>query len=328
MKRREFVVCLCAFGIPSSTSAQSARAFRIGYLTTSSILDEARPVLDMFIRGMLELGHKEGDDVVFIFRSVDSDVARFDALATELVDLRPNVIVATNSSAGRAAMKATSSIPIVVPVMGDPIGDGFVKSLARPDRNVTGLSFLGPQLLPKRLSLLKEALPEARRIAALWHPEAYGEETMRDMTTQVEQLAQKTLVTLVKFAVRGPGEFEAAYSGMAEARVDALIIYPSPMLFTERKRIVDLATKHRLAAMTMGREFVELGALMSFGASIGDLHRRAARYVDQIMRGAKPAELPIQLPTEFEFALNLRTARTLGIVMPASIIAQATQIIE
>jgi putative ABC transport system substrate-binding protein len=257
------------------------------------------------------------------------------AMSSGFQSWRPNwsslgvdVILATNSLAARAAKQATSSIPLVVPVMGDPVGDELVASLARPCGNITGLTFLGPELLPKRLVLLKETLPTASRIAALLHPRAYGEHTMDDMMNQIEAAARTLGVQLQIVAVRSSNELDQAFSAIAADRADALIVFPSPMLFSEWRRIVDLATRYRLPSMAVGREFVEHGGLIAYGANIPDLHRRAATHVDKILRGAKPAELPVEQPTKFELVINLKTAKALNITVPSSLRIRADELIE
>src|SRR5262249_14048540 len=226
-------------------------------------------------------GYVEGQNIVIEFRAADGEIERFPALASELVRLKVDVILAPNTPGARAVQQATTMIPIVVPVMGDPVRDGLVASLARPGGNITGLTFLGPELVPKRLALLKQALPTVSRVAALWHPRAYGERTISDMMKETEAAAGTMGVYLRLVAVQGPDEFEQAFSTIAGERADALIVFPSPMLFLERRRIVELAAKHRLPSMAMGREFVELGGLMSYGASIADLNRRSATYIDK-----------------------------------------------
>jgi ABC-type uncharacterized transport system substrate-binding protein len=212
--------------------------------------------------------------------------------------------------------------------MGDPVGDGLVVSLARPGGNVTGLTFLGPELLPKRLALLREAMPTASRIAALWHPGAYGEPTMNNMLQRAEAGARALGVTLHFAAVHGPEEFRQAFSEIVEQGADALLVFPSPMLFTELRRITDLVLEHRLPAMAMGREFAEYGGLMAYGASLADLHRRGALYVDKILKGASPGDLPVEQPSKFELLINLKTAETLGVVLPRNLLAQADEVIE
>jgi len=212
--------------------------------------------------------------------------------------------------------------------MGDPVGDGLVASLARPGGNITGLTFLGPQLVPKRLALLKEALPTASQVAALWHPGAYGERTMNDMMVEAEEAALTLGVHLRLVAVHVPDDLDRAFSTVAGERADALLIFPSPMLFNQRKRIVDLAAEHRLPIMAMGKEFVQLGGFMSYGADIIDFNRRCVAYVDKILKGAKPADLPVEQPTKFELFINLKTAKTLGIEIPPSLVARADEVIE
>jgi putative ABC transport system substrate-binding protein len=245
-----------------------------------------------------------------------------------LARLKLDLIVAANTPAARAVQQATTTIPIVVPVMGDPVGDGLVASLARPGGNITGLTFLGPELVPKRLGLLKEALPKVSRVAALWHPGGYSERTTSDMVKQTEAAARTLGVQLQLVGVRGPDELDRAFSTMTRERADALIVFPSPMLFNERRRIVDLAVQHRLPSISVAREFVELGGLIAYGASITDLVRRTATYVDKILKGAKPADLPVEQPTKFEFVINMRTAKTLGLTIPPSILIRADSVIE
>ena len=212
--------------------------------------------------------------------------------------------------------------------MGDPVRDGLVASLARPGGNITGLTFLGPELVPKRLALLKQALPTVYRVTALWHPGAYGERTMSDMMNETEAAVRTLGLQLRPIAVQAPDELERAFSTIGGEHADALIVFPSPMLFLGRRRIVELAAKYRLPSMAMAREFVELGGLMSYGASITDLSRRSATYVDRILKGAKPADLPVEQPTKFELLVNLKTARELGLTIPREFLLLADEVIE
>src|SRR5262249_10081783 len=289
---------------------------------------EATAVRDSFRQGLRELGYVEGTDILVEYRTADNNMERSPDLARELVLLKVDVIVAPNTPAARAAPQATTTIPIVVPIMGDPVGDGRVSSLARSGGNITGLTFLGPELLPKRLALLKDALPKVSNVAALWHPSAYGERTITNMVKETEAAAQDLGVRLQFVAVHGPDELDRAFSTIATERADALIVFPSAMLFNERRRIVDLATRYRLPSTSMARELVELGGLMSYGASITDLQRRAAAYVDKIIKGAKPAALPVEQPTKFELVINLKTAKALGLTIPQSILLRADEVIE
>jgi len=331
MKRREFLTAIGGAAMsPLPVWAQEPKIVpRIGFLATGSVeLPETRAILNAFYQGLREHGYIDGQNVLVEVRAADLKVERFPALASELVRLNVNLIVASNSLAARAAQQATTTIPIVVPVMGDPVGDGLVASLARPGGNITGLTFLGPQLVPKRLALLKEALPVTSQVAALWHPGAYGERTMNDMMNEAEEAALTLGVHLRLVAVHAPDDLDRAFSTIAEERADALLIFPSPMLFNQRKRIVDLAAEHRLPIMAMGKEFVQLGGFMSYGADITDFNRRCVAYVDKILKGAKPADLPVEQPTKFELFINLKTAKTLGITIPPTLLARADEVIE
>jgi putative tryptophan/tyrosine transport system substrate-binding protein len=291
-------------------------------------LPEALVMINAFRQGLRELGYVEGENILVEYRTADSKIEWFVGQASELVRLKVEVTVASNTPAARAAQQATDTIPIAVPVMGDPVRDRLVASLARPSGNITGLTFLGPELLPKRVALLKDTLPTASRVLALWHPGAYGERTMSDMMKQTEAAARTLGVQLQLFAVQGPDELERAFSTIAGERADALLVFPSPMLFAERRRIVDLAAKYRLPSMAIGREFAELGGLIAYGTSIPGLFRRSAIYVDKIIKGAKPADLPIEQPTKFDLVINIKTAKALGLEIPPSLLARADEVIE
>lgn len=332
MERRKFITLLggAAIAWPRAAFAQPVtKPSRIGILVTGALDSaEQQATLDAFRQGLRERGYVEGQNIAIEYRTVDGKIERFPELATELVRLNLDLIVAANTPAARAAKEATTAIPIVVPVMGDPVGDGLVASLARPGGNITGLTFLGPELATKRLELLKQALPTVSRVAALWHPVAFSESTTREMMRKMEAAARTLLVQLQLVEVREAAEFDRAFLAMARERADALIVLPSPMLFTERRHIVDLATRHRLPSIAMAREYAKLGGLMSYGASIRDLFRRAGAYVDMILHGAKPADLPVQQPTKFELVINLKTAKALGLEVPPTLLARADDVIE
>ena len=269
MQRRDFIVTIGLAAVwPVGVQAQQLKKVpQIGFLATGSLeAPETRASFDAFRQGLRELGYFDGENIFIVVRSADSKVERFPALADELAHLNVDIIVALNSLSGRAAQQATTTIPIVIPVMGDPVEDGLVVSLARPGGNVTGSTFLGPKLVPKRLALLKEALPSASRAAALWHPRAYGERTMKNMVEETENAGQALGLHLRFVAVQGPNDFDPAFSTIGAERTDAVMVFPSPMLFNERTRIVDLARKLRLPLISMGKEFVKLGGLMSYGA--------------------------------------------------------------
>jgi putative ABC transport system substrate-binding protein len=332
VKRREFITLLggAAAAWPLAARAQQgAKVPRIGYLVTGSLESpEARPMIEAFRQGLRERGYVEGQNIVIEYRSADGKIEHFQLLANELAGLKLDLILAPNTPAARAVQRATTTIPVVVPVMGDPVADGLVATLARPGGNITGLTFLGPELATKRLGLLKQALPSASRVAALWHPGAYGERTTRDMLQATAAAAQTLAVELQLIEVRGVDEFDRAFSAMIRNRADALIVLPSPMFFIERKHIVDLATRHRLPSISMAREFAELGGLMAYGASITDLQRRSATYVDKILKGANPSDLPVEQPTKFEFVINLRTAKAFGLTISESFLLLADEVME
>src|SRR5262245_44027361 len=237
--------------MPLAAAAQQlAKVARIGYLVIGALdAPETRVLLDAFRQGLREHGYVEGQNIVIEYRAADGQIERLPGLATELAHLQVDLIVAGNTPAARAAQQATTTIPIVASVMGDPVGDGLVTSLARPGRNITGLTFLGPELIGKRLELLKEALPRVSRVAALWHPGAFAEHTTRDMVQGTEAAARTLGVHLQLVEVRSPDEFDGAFATMTRERAEALIVFPSPMLFQERRRLVDLAARHRLPGM-------------------------------------------------------------------------------
>ena len=332
MRRREFIKLVggAAAAWPLSVNAQpSAKIPRIGLMVTGSLQSpEARVQLDAFRQGLRQLGYTEGRNIAIEYRGADGRIERFPTLAAELVRLEVDLIFAANTRAALAARQATSTIPIVSAVMGDPVEDGLVASLAQPGGNVTGLTFLAPELTAKRMQLLKDALPNVSRVAALWHPGAYGERTMDDMLKATESAAQTLGVQLQLIEVRAAGELERAFSTMMKERAEALFLFPTPMLFLARRRIIELAATNRLPSVSQAREFVELGGLIAYGANINDLFRRSTVYVDKILKGAKPADLPVEQPTRFELVINLKTAKTLGIDLPLGLMIRADEMIE
>jgi putative ABC transport system substrate-binding protein len=316
--------------LPFAAFAQpAARVARIGYLAGASLdSPEQRAVLDVFRQGLREHGYVEGQNLVVDYRAADGAMDRLPGLAGELVRLGVDLIVAGTTSVARAAHQATTTIPIVAFAMGDPVGDGLVASLARPGGNVTGLTFLGPDLVPKRLELLKEALPRMIRLGALWQPGAFGEGTTRDMMTETEAAARSRGVRVQFIEIRGAGELPRAFATMARERTDAVLVFPGPLFFSERRQLATLAAERRLPSMFTAKEFVELGGLISYGASLPDLTRRSAAYVDRILKGTKPHDLPVEQPTTFELAINIARARTLGISIPPSLRMRADHLIE
>ena len=289
---------------------------------------DVRFPFDIVRKAFAELGYVEGQNIVFEQRGTNGTIEELPAVASELVGLKVDVIFAMATPAGRAAQRATSTIPIVVGSMGDPVQDGLVASLSHPGGNLTGTTFLGPELVPKRLALLKELLPAVSKIAVLRHPGAFSEQTTSGMLKQVTDMAGGLGLRLQLIEVRSSEEFERAFANMAKERVDALFPLPSPMLYQERKRLVDLAAQYRLPAVYNAREFVDVGGLISYGASVPELNRRAAAYVDKILKGAKPSNLPVEQPTKFDLAVNRKTAKSLGIDVPSSLLATADEVID
>ncbi len=332
MDRRTFLATMAVSLLvaPHAAEGQPAgKIARIGILlTVSPELLLSRALLDAFRQGLRERGYVEGQNIVIEYRSAQGRVERFPELAAELVRLKVDVIVAGATPAALAAKQLTTTIPIVAAVMADPVRDGLVTSLARPGGNVTGLTFLAPGLVAKRLQLLKEAVPGVSRVAALWHSGAFGEHTMRETLNETEVAAQALGVQLQLLEASSPDDFDKAFSAMTRNRASALIVFPSAMFYTEHRRLVDLAAKHRLPVMYAFREAVDAGGLMAYGASIPDLIRRAATYVDKILKGAKPADLPVEQPTKFELVINLKTARGLGLTIPPSLLVRADEVIE
>ena len=331
MKRRAFIALLGGATVawPLAGRAQAPKVARIGYLITGSLESpEGRKSLETFREALYELGYIEGQNILIEYRAADGKIERLSALATELARFRLDLIVAGATPAGLAAQQVFTTTPIVVTAMGDPVRDGLVASLARPAGNITGTSFLGPELVPKRLALLREVLPKISRVGVLWHPGAFSERTTRDMLNEIAEAAGTLDMQLQLVEVRQPNELDHAFSTMARERAEALFQFPSPVLFSERRRIVELAAMHRLPSMFNAREFVQLGGLIAYGVSITDLTRRAATYVDKILKGAKPSDLPVEQPTKFELFINLKTANTLGLEIPPTLLARADEVIE
>ncbi len=329
MERRRFIEVIAGglFATPFAAEAQqAAKVARIGYLSTtlagSPLLREA------FHQGLRELGYVEGSNVVIENRAAEGKLERFPALAAELVALKVDVIVVGNTLAALAAKQATRTLPIVFANASDPVTEGLVASLARPGGNVTGLSNLAPGLVGKRLELLKQTVPGVSRVAVLWQPGGSGGSMDKDMLTEAEVAGRALGVRLQFVEARGPEDFDRAFSDMTGARAGALTVLPIVMFFQERRRLVDLATKNRLPAVYPHREFVDAGGLMTYGPNLADLFRRAATYVDKILKGTKPADLPVEQPTKFELVVNLKTAKALGLTIPQSVLGRADEVIQ
>ena len=332
IERRRFIHAL-AFGLfvePLPVAAQQAGKIpRIGYLMTASLKSaEQRALIEAFRQGLRERGYVEGRNIIIEFRAADGRVERFPKLTEELVALKVDLILAPSPPSARAAQQVTRRIPIVVPIMGDPVGEGLVASLGKPGGNVTGLSFLGPELIPKRLQLLTEVFRGASRVALLVHPGAYGERAGSDMLKEAEAEARNLGLQLQVLTVNGRDDFDRAFAEIDRERSTALMLFPSPMFFFERRRIVDMVAVRRLPSIYYAKEYVGLGGLMSYGASVPDLIRRSATYVDKILKGAEPADLPVEQPNKFELAINMKTAKALGLTIPQALLLRADEVFE
>jgi putative ABC transport system substrate-binding protein len=274
---------------------------------------------------MRELGYVEGQNVTFEPRWAQDDNDRLSKLAAELVSLKVDVIVTAASTSALAAKRATATIPIVMATGSDPVALGLVASLRQPGGNVTGMTTINSELAAKRLELLRIVAPRAARIAILRDETNLASRLAVDGT---EAAAKTAGFTVYSVPVRGPAEIEAAFATVARGRAGALSIVPSPMFFSQRKRLAELAMKHRLPTIVGPREYAEAGGLVSYGADNSDLFRRAAGYVDKILKGAKPGDLPIEQPTKFELVINLKTAKTLGLTIPQSLLGRADEVIQ
>jgi putative ABC transport system substrate-binding protein len=327
MRRREFMALLGTVAtMPLAARAQQpGRVYRIGYLGTGSreqILDLIRALEE----GLRSLGYRIGDNVVIEYRLADGDTERVPALAAELARLGVDVITAANTANAVAAMKATTTIPIVMANSVDPVAAGLVATLARPGGNVTGFTQdTGDELNGKRLELLKEILPSISRLGILWNPD-FAANLKR--VTSMREVARPLGLTLVSAEARGLDALEQAFATMAAERAQAFVLFADPVLFNYRSQVGAMALKDRLPAITGPREYAEAGLLLSYGANLQDLFRRVPVFIDKIFKGAKPGDLPVEQPTKFEMIVNLRTAKALGLIVPPSVLARADEVIE
>ena len=329
MDRRAFIgaVTVGLLIAPLAPEApQAAEIARIGWLAVNLA---ANPHLrEAFLQGLRDLGYVEGRTVVIEDRSAEGKPERVPALAAELVALKVDVIVTAGTPQALAAQHATRSVPIVFAGVSDPVTSGLVTSLSRPGGNVTGLSLLAPDLVGKGLEQLKQAVPGVNRVAVLWQPGALGKRTEQDMLKEADVAARALGMRPQFVEARGPENFDRAFADMTRARAEALTVLSSPMLASERRHLVALAAKNRLPAVYPLREFVDAGGLMAYGPNFADLYRRAATFVDRILKGAKPGDLPVEQPTKFELVINLKTAKALGLTIPQSVLGRADQLIE
>jgi putative ABC transport system substrate-binding protein len=319
-----FMLSALLVALSISAEAQPRRMPRIGYLIAVSPSASANRV-QAFLDGLRELGYTDGTNLVIDYRYAEEKLDRLPTLAAELVSLKPDIILTAGSQATRAAKEATSTIPIVMTNDPDPVGSGFVASLARPGGNITGLSTLAPELTGKRLELLGEIVPKLSRVAIL------GTSTQPGHTQAIKELeltAKAFNVQMQYFDVLGSKDIETAFHAAARGRADGVLTLTSPLLRSQRAQLADLAVKSRMPAIYNDIQFVEAGGLIFYGVSFSTLDRRAAYYVDRILKGAKPPSLPVEQPTKFELVINLKTAKQIGLTIPQTVLYKADRVIK
>ena len=325
--RRWFIGTLVLLTAPLTLFAQQpAKVWRIGFLSPlsrQSMVDAGNE--DAFLQGMREVGYIEGKNLTIEWRHADGDYERLPALAAELVRLKVDVIVAAPSPAIRAAQRATTTIPIVFPTTGDPVGSGFAASLRRPGGNLTGLSNTNLDISAKILELLSTIKPRMSRVAVLANP---GSSTEHAILKSIELAAQTSSLRILTVEAQTPEEIERGFATMSRERVDAVIIAADAFLLMQRQQIAQLAIKFRLPSITQGVNYAKVGGLMSYGQDATEGYRRAAGYVDRILKGAKPGELPIEQPTRLYLLINLQTANALGLTVPQSLLLRADEVIQ
>jgi len=326
LRRRALAVVAGVLAAPVASYAQQpAKIPRIGFLHPGS--QQASDVqLQAFRDGLRELGYVEGKNLQLEIRWGEGKLERLPMLAAELVQLKVDIIVAATSPSVEAARQATRTIPIVMPLSSDPVGEGLVTSLARPGGNITGLSVMAPELGDKRIELLKDMFPKVGHgMAVLWNPAFVG---MRARFEQARIAAPAIGLTVRSMEVRDTRDLDAAFEAILREHPEALLLLVDPFLRSQRSRIVEFAAEQRIPAIYESSEFVDAGGLISYGANTLDQFRRAATYVDRILKGAKPADLPIEQPTKFELVINMKAAKALGIKVPESILLRADKVIE
>jgi len=327
MDRRGFLGTLAGSLLSAPFGAEAQRAgkvCRVGVLWFTMPAVSA-PFFEALRAGLRELGYLEGQNIVFEQRWAEKNPRRYPELAAELVRLKVDVIVAGNLESARVARDATATIPIVLTAGGDPVRAGLVSNLARPAGNITGLSELSPDLAPKLLELLKAAVPRFTKVAILWDPSNPSQSPTRQ---ESESAARMLGAAIISLEVAVPDDFERAFGAVTRQRPDALIVYTTPIMYSHRMHIVEFAARRALPAMYSAREFVDAGGLMSYGPNLQALFRRGATYVDRLAKGAKPGDLPIEQPTNFELLINLNTAKALGLTISPSLLQRADQVIE
>jgi putative ABC transport system substrate-binding protein len=323
--RRRLLIAFGAYALaaPFGSRAQQ-RLYRIGFLGNSTAALEAN-LVGPFREGLRELGYVDGQNVVIEYRWAEGKYERFPALIAELVARKVEVIVTAGTPAALAVQRAAPTIPLVMVAVGDPVGSGLVATLARPGGNATGLTSIAPDLEGKRLELLREVVPKLSRVSFLLNPD----NAFHAGSEKQARAAAKVLHFAAQFVeVRTESDFDRAFDAIAKHRPDALIVFADRIFLHNRGRIVDFAARYRLPAVYPYRELVEAGGLMSFGPNYAEMHRRAAAYVDKILKGAKPGNLPVEQPTKFELIINLKSGKTLGLTIPQSLLLRADEVIK
>jgi ABC-type uncharacterized transport system substrate-binding protein len=324
--RRRFLMTSLAGALAAPFAVEAEQAQKVP--TVGSLVSQSEALggapLAALRQGLHELGYVDGQNITVVARYADGQFERFPALVTEMIALKVDVIVTSGPQASRAVKQATDTLPVVLAVISDPVAEGLVQSLARPGGNITGIAFQNPELTVKRLELLKQVIPKAARIAAL------SDSTLgRSGGLPELQAAARSLgLELQILEVRGPADFDAAFRSARTWRAEGLVVLASPLLSAYRRSLVDLAARSRLPATYEFRTFVEEGGLMSYGPNSIDMYRRSATYVDKILKGAKPGDLPVEQAARFALVINLKTAKALGLTIPLSLLARADQIIE
>ena len=330
MNRKITGLALCAvlFALCCSVDAQqTAKIPRIGYVSGTGNASNPGPNVEAFRQGLRDLGYVEGKNILIEYRYVEGNVDRIPSLVAELVQLKVDVLVSPNTPVIRAAKQATETIPIVMVTNEDPVAAGFIDSLARPGGNVTGLTRLTRELSGKRLELLKEVVPRITRVGVLW--DAANAPGLATAFKDHEAAARALKIQLQSLEVRGSNpDLEGAFRDAAKGRVSALIVARTTVLVRYQKKIADLAIKNRMPSMSEGRDFVEAGGLVSYASNDAESFRRAAYYVDRILKGTKPADLPVEQATKFELVINLKTAKQIGLTIPPTVLARADKVIK
>jgi len=310
---------------PVAGEAQkTGKVHRIGFLGNSTATLEAN-LVGPLREGLRELGYVEGQNIVIVYRWAEGQYERLPILVAELLDEKVEVIVTAGTPATQAVKKATTLVPLVMVAVGDPVATGIVASLGRPGGNITGLTSISEDLEGKRLELLREVLPTISRVAVLWNPD---NQSLVAELREFRAAAQVLRMTVQALEVRTPGDLEETYKAIIRARPGALLVMADRLFLHNRQRLMDFATKQRLPGVYAYRELVEAGGLMSFGPSYPGMHRRAAYFVDKILKGAKPADLPVERPAKFELVVNLKAAKALGLTIPPSLLLRADEVIQ